>query len=286
MNLDGRRESTNVDDRRGMGRGAKAGVGLGGTIVIALIVMLLGGDPSSVLEGVSSIQGTEQTEGHVGFSAEEQELASFTKKVLAGTEDVWTAIFAKYGYEYDPPKMVLYSGSTTSGCGAANSSVGPFYCSADQSVYIDLSFFTSMKRQIGADGDLAYAYVIAHEVGHHVQYLLGTLGQAHQKMNRDSKTEANAISVRLELQADYYAGVWAMNDDKKYKSLEKGDIENALNCASKIGDDYLQKKAQGYVVTESFTHGTAKQRYTWLKRGLEYGDLEHGDTFSVAASKL
>ena len=242
MNLDGRRESTNVDDRRGMGRGAKAGVGLGGTIVIALIVMLLGGDPSSVLEGVSSIQGTEQTEGHVGFSAEEQELASFTKKVLAGTEDVWTAIFAKYGYEYDPPKMVLYSGSTTSGCGAANSSVGPFYCSADQSVYIDLSFF--------------------------------------------SKTEANAISVRLELQADYYAGVWAMNDDKKYKSLEKGDIENALNCASKIGDDYLQKKAQGYVVTESFTHGTAKQRYTWLKRGLEYGDLEHGDTFSVAASKL
>lgn len=229
MNLDGRRESTNVDDRRGMGRGAKAGVGLGGTIVIALIVMLLGGDPSSVLEGVSSIQGTEQTEGHVGFSAEEQELASFTKKVLAGTEDAWTAIFAKYGYEYDPPKMVLYSGSTTSGCGAANSSVGPFYCSADQSVYIDLSFFTSMKRQIGADGDLAYAYVIAHEVGHHVQYLLGTLGQAHQKMNRVSKTEANAISVRLELQADYYAGVWAMNDDKKYKSLEKGDIENALN---------------------------------------------------------
>ena len=143
-----------------------------------------------------------------------------------------------------------------------------------------------MKRQIGADGDLAYAYVIAHEVGHHVQYLLGTLGQAHQKMNRVSKTEANAISVRLELQADYYAGVWAMNDDKKYKSLEKGDIENALNCASKIGDDYLQKKAQGYVVTESFTHGTAKQRYTWLKRGLEYGDLEHGETFSVAASKL
>lgn len=288
MNLDGRRESTNVDDRRGMGRGTKAGVGLGGgAIVVALIVMLLGGDPSQVLGSLSSMtEQTEQSTGEVTFTEEEQELASFAKKVLAGTEDVWTAIFAKYGYEYDPPKMVLYTGSTTSGCGAASSSVGPFYCSGDQSVYLDLSFFTSMKQQLGADGDLAYAYVIAHEVGHHVQYLLGTLGQAHQKMNQVSETEANAISVRLELQADYYAGVWAMNDDKKYNSLEKGDIENALNCASKIGDDYLQKKSQGYVVTESFTHGTAKQRYNWLKRGLEYGDLEHGDTFSIAASKL
>jgi Predicted metalloprotease len=286
MNLEGRRESTNVDDRRGMGGGMKAGMGLGGgAIVIALIVMLLGGDPTAVLQQAGAGQSTEQTE-NVEFSAEEQELASFAKKILAGTEDVWTAQFAKYGYEYQAPRMVLYSGVTSSGCGTANSSVGPFYCSADQTVYLDLSFFMSMKQSIGADGDLAYAYVIAHEVGHHVQYLLGTLGKAHQQMNQVSKTKANEISVRLELQADYYAGVWANNDDKKYDSIDDRDIANALDCASKIGDDYLQKKAQGYVVSDSFTHGTAKQRHNWLKRGMTYGDIEHGDSFSPAYSAL
>lgn len=285
MNLEGRRESTNVEDRRGMSGGAMAGIGLGGgAIILALIVMLLGGDPSAVLQQAGTATQTEQT--NVEFTQEEQELASFAKKILAGTEDVWTAQFAKYGYEYQPPKMVLYTGATSSGCGAASSSVGPFYCSADQTVYLDLSFFTTMKQSLGADGDLAYAYVIAHEVGHHVQYLLGTLNKAHQIMQQSSKTVANQYSVRLELQADYYAGVWANNDNARYRSLEKGDIEKALDCAAKIGDDYLQKKSQGYVVSESFTHGTAQQRYNWLKRGMTYGDIEHGDSFSPNYNSL
>ena len=285
MNLEGRRESTNVEDRRGMSGGAMAGIGLGGgAIILALIVMLLGGDPTAVLQQAGTTTQTEQT--NVEFTQEEQELASFAKKILAGTEDVWTAQFAKYGYEYQPPKMVLYTGATSSGCGAASSSVGPFYCSADQTVYLDLSFFTTMKQSLGADGDLAYAYVIAHEVGHHVQYLLGTLNKAHQIMQQSSKTVANQYSVRLELQADYFAGVWANNDNARYRSLEKGDIEKALDCAAKIGDDYLQKKSQGYVVSESFTHGTAQQRYNWLKRGMTYGDIEHGDSFSPNYNSL
>ena len=285
MRLEGRRESTNVEDRRGMSGGAIAGGLGGGAIIIALIVMLLGGDPTSVLQQAGSVQQTEQT-GEVTFSEEEQELASFAKKILAGTEDIWTAQFAKYGYQYQAPKMVLYTGTTSSGCGTANSQVGPFYCSADQTVYLDLSFLSTMRQQIGADGDLAYAYVIAHEVGHHVEYLLGTLSKAHQKMNQSSKAVANQWSVRLELLADYYAGVWANNDNARFRSIEPGDIERALDCASKIGDDYLQKKAQGYVVTESFTHGTAQQRYNWLKKGLTYGDLEHGNTFEIDYNKL
>ncbi len=285
MRLEGRRESTNVEDRRGMSGGAIAGGLGGGAIIIALIVMLLGGDPSAVLQQAGTMQTTEQT-GDVTFSEEEQELASFAKKILAGTEDIWTAQFAKYGYQYQAPKMVLYTGTTSSGCGTANSQVGPFYCSADQTVYLDLSFLSTMRQQIGADGDLAYAYVIAHEVGHHVEYLLGTLGKAHQKMNQSSKAVANQWSVRLELLADYYAGVWANNDNARFRSIEPGDIERALDCASKIGDDYLQKKAQGYVVSESFTHGTAQQRYNWLKKGMTYGDLEHGNTFEIDYNKL
>lgn len=284
MRLEGRRESTNVEDRRGMSGGAIAGGIGGGALIIALIVMLLGGDPTAVLQNAGTQTIPQNSE--VTFSPEEQELASFAKKILAGTEDVWTAQFAKYGYQYQPPKMVLYTGVTSSGCGTANSQVGPFYCSADQTVYIDLSFFTNMKQQIGADGDLAYAYVIAHEVGHHVQYLLGTLDKAHQIMNRSSKTVANQYSVRLELQADYFAGVWANNDNARYRSLEAGDIEKALNCAAKIGDDYLQKKSQGYVVSDSFTHGTAQQRYNWLKKGMTYGDIEHGDSFSPDYNRL
>ncbi|MBO5634256.1 MAG: neutral zinc metallopeptidase [Bacteroidales bacterium] len=285
MRLEGRRESTNVEDRRGMSGGAIAGGLGGGAIIIALIVMLLGGDPTSVLQQAGSMQPTEQTT-EVTFSEEEQELASFAKKILAGTEDIWTAQFAKYGYQYQAPKMVLYTGTTSSGCGTANSQVGPFYCSADQTVYLDLSFLSTMRQQIGADGDLAYAYVIAHEVGHHVEYLLGTLGKAHQKMSQSSKAVANQWSVRLELLADYYAGVWANNDNARFRSIEPGDIERALDCASKIGDDYLQKKSQGYVVSESFTHGTAQQRYNWLKKGMTYGDLEHGNTFEIDYNRL
>ena len=285
MRLEGRRESTNVEDRRG--RTAKtAGLGIGGLIIVGIIALFMGGDPSSVLRQMASsnMQTTENTE-YVP-TAEEQELAKFASQILAGTEDVWTAEFKKMGRTYTPPKLVLFKGSVQSGCGGATSSTGPFYCSADQSVYLDLEFFSSMKQQLGADGDFAYAYVIAHEVGHHVQNLLGTLGEAHQLMSRVSEKESNQISVRLELQADYYAGVWAYHDNEMFGSLEDGDIEEGLNVASKIGDDYLQKKARGYSVPDSFNHGTSAQRSRWLKKGLMTGSVKGGDTFSPAYANL
>ena len=285
MRLEGRRESKNVDDRRG--RTAKtAGLGIGGLIIAGIIALFMGGDPSSVLlqMAISNMQTTENTE-YVP-TAEEQELAKFASQILAGTEDVWTAEFKKMGRTYTPPKLVLFKGSVQSGCGGATSSTGPFYCSADQSVYLDLEFFSSMKQQLGADGDFAYAYVIAHEVGHHVQNLLGTLGEAHQLMSRVSEKESNQISVRLELQADYYAGVWAYHDNEMFGSLEDGDIEEGLNVASKIGDDYLQKKARGYSVPDSFNHGTSAQRSRWLKKGLMTGSVKGGDTFSPAYANL
>ena len=287
MKLDGRRESTNVDDRRGGSTIATAGgIGLGGIIIIGLITLLMGGDPTQVLEQMGSGTGMTQVDPNWQPSAEEEELATFAKQILAGTEDVWTRIFQQNGRTYEPPKLVLFSNAVQSGCGGATSSSGPFYCSADRCVYIDLSFFTSMKRTIGADGDFAYAYVIAHEVGHHVQNLLGTLGQAHNQMARASKTQSNQISVRLELQADFYAGIWGYYDNKMFGSLEDGDIEEALNAASKIGDDYLQKKSQGYTIPESFNHGTSAQRNKWLKKGLTTGNLSLGDTFSPAYRDL
>ena len=289
MKLDGRRESTNVDDRRGLSGGTKAGLGLGGILIVGLLTLLMGGDLGDVFQTVEQngglSAGGQQTE-QVAFSQEEQELATFAKRILASTEDVWTAQFARYGLEYQAPTMVLYTNATTSGCGSANASVGPFYCSADQSVYIDLSFFSSMKRQLGAGGDFAYAYVIAHEVGHHVQYLLGTLGKAHQQMSRVSKAEANKISVRLELQADFYAGVWGHDENNRYRSLDDGDIMEAIHCAEVIGDNYLQKKATGTVQPDSFTHGTSEQRMRWLKKGLDTGDMRQGDTFSLSDNRL
>lgn len=287
MNLEGRRESTNVDDRRGKKVAAGVGLGLGGTIIVGLIALMMGRNPVEVLQTVSKMNGgATTTETNYQPTAEEQELATFAKKILAGTEDVWTAEFKKLGKEYIPPKLVLFNGAVQSGCGNATSSTGPFYCSADQTVYLDLSFFSSMKKQLGADGDFAYAYVIAHEVGHHVQYLLGTLQQAHNLMSRVSQTESNQISVRLELQADFYAGIWAYHDNEMFNSIEDGDIEEGLNVASKIGDDYLQKKAQGYTVPESFNHGTSAQRAKWLKKGLTTGNIKDGDTFSPAYSQL
>ena len=289
MRLDGRRESTNVDDRRGLSGGTKAGLGLGGILIVGLLTLLMGGDLGDVFQAVQQngglSAGGQQTE-QVAFSQEEQELAIFAKRILASTEDVWTAQFARYGLEYQAPTMVLYTNATTSGCGSANASVGPFYCSADQSVYIDLSFFSSMKRQLGAGGDFAYAYVIAHEVGHHVQYLLGTLGKAHQQMSRVSKAEANKISVRLELQADFYAGVWGHDENNRYRSLDDGDIMEAIRCAEVIGDNYLQKKNTGTVQPDSFTHGTSEQRMRWLKKGLDTGDMRQGDTFSLSDNRL
>ena len=288
MRLDGRRESTNVDDRRGGTIATAGGIGLGGLLIIGIITLLMGGDPSDVLENVQQMggAGTTQVDPNWKPSAEEEELATFAKQILAGTEDVWTRIFEQNGRTYVPPKLVLFTGAVQSGCGGATSSSGPFYCSADRCVYLDLSFFTSMKRQIGADGDFAYAYVIAHEVGHHVQNLLGTLNQAHSQMARVSKAQSNQISVRLELQADFYAGIWGYYDNKLYGSLEAGDVEEALNAASKIGDDYLQKQSMGYTVPESFNHGTSAQRNRWLKKGLTTGNISLGDTFSPKYSEL
>jgi hypothetical protein len=292
MKLDGRRESTNVDDRRGMSAAKMGGVGIGGIIVVALITLLSGGSLGDVFNSVISnpelLNGnvTEQAEGGREFTAEEQELAKFSKQILAGTEDVWTEEFKKLGRTYEAPKMVLYTGSVQTACGNGQSSMGPFYCSADQCLYIDLSFFTSMKQQLGADGDFAYAYVIAHEVGHHVEYLLGSLGKAHEQMSRMNQTDANKVSVRLELLADFYAGVWAYHDNKMFGSLEDGDLEEAIRCAQVIGDNYLQEKARGYSQPETFTHGTSKQRMKWLKLGLSTGDIRRGNTFECSDAEL
>ena len=289
MQLEGRRESTNVEDRRGKKTVATAGgVGVGG-IIIALIIMFMGGDPSQVMEQMGNTQTqTEYVDDGKDYSQVDVELMTFCKRILAGTEDVWDREFKKMGRTYEPPKMVIFSDAVSSGCGNATSASGPFYCSADETVYLDLEFFKSMKSQIGADGDFAYAYVIAHEVGHHVQNQLGTLGQAHQQMARygQNTKQSNEISVRLELQADFYAGVWAYNDNKMFGSLEDGDIEEALNAAAKIGDDYLQKQAYGRTMPETFNHGTSAQRSRWLKKGLTTGDISQGDTFSPAYSSL
>ncbi|MBP3757280.1 MAG: neutral zinc metallopeptidase [Prevotella sp.] len=291
MRLDGRRESNNVEDRRGMSTGAKAGIGgIGGIIMIALFTLLSGGNLGDVIGNVvqqgalGSVQ-EEQVEGQRQFTAEEEELAKFSRQILAATEDVWTEVFRKMGRTYTPPTLVLFTSQVNSACGTASAAVGPFYCSGDQKLYIDLSFFTTMRQQLGAGGDFSYAYVIAHEVGHHVENLLGILGKAHQQMNQTNKVNANKISVRLELLADYYAGVWAHYDDQKYNSLEDGDVEEAVDCAQKIGDNYLQKKSQGYVQPESFTHGTSAQRMRWLSLGIEKGDMSI-TTFNVSEANL
>ena len=286
MRLDGRRESSNVEDRRGSTVAKAGGLGLGGIIIVGIITLLMGGNAGDVINNVQQMGGGSVVQQDYTPSAEEEELAVFAKQILAGTEDVWTKIFEQNGMTYTPPKLVLFSGAVQSGCGGATSSSGPFYCSGDHCVYLDLSFFTSMKQQLGADGDFAYAYVIAHEVGHHVQYLLGTLQQAHNQMSRVSEKESNQISVRLELQADFYAGIWAYYDNKMFRSLEEGDIDEGLAVAAKIGDDYLQKKARGYTVPDSFNHGTSAQRSKWLKKGITTGNIDLGDTFSPAYSQL
>lgn len=300
MRLDGRRMSDNVNDRRGE-RMNMAGGGMG---LLRLLAVLPGGIKTKlitvgvVIALIVATQGTSGLSGMLGLSSpqaqqteytgtkEEQELYKFSAQILAGTEDVWTELFRQMGKRYIPPKMVIYKDAVQSGCGSATSSTGPFYCSADQTVYIDLSFFMNMKRQIGADGDFAYAYVIAHEVGHHVQYLLGDLDRMHEKMSMVSEKESNQLSVRLELQADFYAGIWAYHDNRIFGSLEDGDIDEGLEAARKIGDDYLQKKARGYTVPDSFNHGTSAQRSRWLKLGAHTGDISRGNTFSMAYSEL
>ncbi|MBR6842157.1 MAG: neutral zinc metallopeptidase [Prevotella sp.] len=284
MRLDGRRESSNVEDRRGMSGGAKAGIGgIGAIIIAALFAWMSGGDPlqAGLQAAQEQMSAPTETVGEENFTEEEQALASDCKKILASTEDVWSKVFEELGGTYTPPTLVLFTNQVNSACGAATAAVGPFYCSGDQKLYIDLSFFTQMKRQLGVEGNtFAYAYVIAHEIGHHVENLTGSLGKAHQAMNQTDKVQANQISVRLELLADYYAGVWAHYEDAMNHSMEYGDLEKGLELAKAIGDDWLQKKAQGRATPESFTHGTSEQRKRWLKRGFETGDMSTS-TFSI-----
>lgn len=286
MKWKNRRTSSNVEDRRGMGRSSSGGMGgIGGKgmmggglgIIIFLIIAFLGGDIGSMLNPGVVNPGTQVP---YESTAEDDELAQFVSVVLADTEDVWTQIFRENNRTYKEPELVLFNDRVESACGVAGSSTGPFYCPADQKIYIDLSFYKELGQRFGAPGDFAMAYVVAHEVGHHVQTLLGISQQVQDLRGQLSEAEYNTYLVRLELQADYLAGVFANYvHGKGY--LEEGDLEEAINAANAIGDDRLQKQAQGYVVPDSFTHGTSEQRMRWFKRGFEYGDLQHGDTFNT-----
>lgn len=284
MDLSGRRRSTNVDDRRGMSKGKVAGgAGIVGVIIALAISFLTGnGDNVDIADVINQVGGMNITQQNSeAYSAEEDSLAEFASQVLASTEDIWAEIFRKQvGREYNAPKMVLYTGSVQTSCGNGQASMGPFYCSGDQCVYLDLSFFSTMKQEIGASGDFANAYVVAHEVAHHVQDELGILGKAHAQMAQVSKEEANKISVRIELQADFLAGVWGYYEKKTFNSLDESDMKEAIDCAHQIGDNYLQQQARGYVSPEAFTHGTSEQRMRWLKLGLTTGDLSLMDTFN------
>lgn len=284
MRWRGRRQSTNVEDRRGQ-RGGRRGVAMGGglgMIIIVIVIALLGGDPMSFLQQIDTGASVSQSGGQqVELSAEQQELAAFTSVVLADTEDVWNDLFRRMGKRYEEPKLVLFTGAVQSACGYASAASGPFYCPADRKVYIDLVFYEELKRKFGAPGDFAQAYVVAHEVGHHVQNLLGTSRQVQSMRGRISKEDYNKLSVRLELQADYFAGVWAHHAHRTKQILEQGDIEEAMNAANAIGDDTLQKRSRGHVVPDSFTHGTSEQRQRWFLKGLKSGDPAGGDTFNT-----
>ncbi len=279
-----RRASRNIEDRRSQRttrrRGATGGIGV---IAIALAAMYFGVDPQLVMSllGGGSGQTTTQTNPNYQPSAAEQQLAQFTSVVLADTEDVWNKVFQQMGKRYQEPKLVLFTDTVRSGCGNAQAAMGPFYCPGDQKVYIDLGFYQQLKRRHNAPGDFAQAYVIAHEVGHHVQNLLGTSGQVHQAQQRMSKEKGNHLSVMLELQADCFAGVWAYHTQRAKQVLEQGDIEEALTAASAIGDDRLQKQARGYATPESFTHGTSQQRVRWFKTGFSQGTIESCNTFDA-----
>lgn len=284
MRLDDERESSNVEDRRGSGGGFPiGGKGIGiGTIVIALVAMYFGVDPSVVLNLSQGLQQNAPIKAQP-IPADDP-MAKFVAKVLASTEDTWGKIFAESGHQYPAPKLVLFSGQTPTACGSGQAASGPFYCPGDQKVYIDLSFYQEMKTRFHAPGDFAQAYVIAHEVGHHIQNLMGTSDKVQQaRQNAHSEAQANQYSVRLELQADCYAGVWAMRADGANRILEQGDVEEAMTAAAAIGDDALQKQAQGYAIPDSFTHGTSRQRTHWFNQGLSTGDVKQCNTFSVAS---
>jgi predicted metalloprotease len=273
----GRRESSNVEDRRGISGGGIAVGGGIGTIIIGILYFLLGGDPSGLPNQIGPQQYA-QSEMRPR-TPEEEKLASFSKVVLADTEDVWGEIFKENGREYSNPKLVLFADQTPSGCGFSSSATGPFYCPSDEKIYIDLSFFDDLRTRFKAPGEFAMAYVIAHEVGHHIQKLSGTFDKVEQQRQNLSESGYNKLSVKMELQADFYAGVWANRDQKMKNILEKGDIESALNAANAIGDDRLQKQSKGYVVPDAFTHGTSQQRMYWFKKGFETGDIKQGNTF-------
>ena len=280
---DGRR-SDNVEDRRGMRVGGKGlAVGGLGTVALVLIAMFLGVDPGVVLNQVAGQPAAEEQQADpASRSPEENRLAEFSSVVLADTEDVWNQVFRESGSQYQLPKMVLFSGAVNSACGFAQAAMGPFYCPNDQKLYLDLSFFNDLHTRHDAPGDFAQAYVIAHEVGHHVQNLMGVLEQTHAAKARASEEEANAIQVRVELQADCLAGVWASRAHQNRQILESGDIEEALGAAAGVGDDRLQKQSRGYVVPESFTHGSSEQRMRWFMAGAKSGDPNQCNTFKAA----
>ena len=274
MKWQGRTGSRNVLDRRTTGGKAAIG-GIG--IVVLIAYTLLTGDPSMLIGNLLGGSGSSNT---APLTAEEQALGDFASVVLKDTEDVWTKVFQEYNMTYQPAKMILYRDATDSGCGYANAQVGPFYCSLDQSVYIDLSFFATMRTKLGASGDFAMAYVIAHEIGHHVQHLTGVLQDVQEAKQGLSQTQQNELNVRLELQADYLAGVWA-NHVQGMGYLEDGDIEEAMNAAAAVGDDRIQEQATGRVTPDNFTHGTSEQRQRWFRKGFLRGDLEEWDTFNI-----
>lgn len=268
----GGRESDNVEDRRGSGGGGLLVGGGIGSVVIAVIVMLLGGDPSQILQSSSSQEPVNQQADDAA--------AAFTRKTLASTEDVWTKLLADQGTQYTDPTLVMFRNMTQSGCGTASQSSGPFYCPADQKLYIDLSFYDELRERFNAPGDFAMAYVIAHEVGHHIQKQLGIMDKVDELRSRLSEKEYNKVSVRLELQADFFAGVWANHAQGQSISIDKNDVESALTAANAIGDDRIQKETQGTVVPDAFTHGTSAQRVYWFSKGLKTGDIKQGDTFN------
>ncbi|NLG18691.1 MAG: hypothetical protein GX556_15275 [Fibrobacter sp.] len=278
------RRSENVEDRRRMtaGKGI-AGIGGGGIVVLLLLGWVLQGDPLSLLNLAGGSAVTTGTAVEQSAIPENDTVADFVSAILGETEDVWTGLFAKSGTTYRKPKLVLFSGSTQSACGYAQSATGPFYCPGDERVYLDMSFFDELSSRFGASGDFAQAYVIAHEIGHHVQHLLGITDQVHGLHQKVSKEEYNRLSVKLELQADFLAGVWAHHAEKSKQILEAGDVEEALNAASSIGDDRIQKQTQGYVVPDAFTHGTSEQRVRWFRKGLQTGDPDQGNTFTATS---
>ena len=280
MRWRGERRSDNVEDRRGVRPAGLAIGGLGG-IALIVIALLMGADPMQLLQQVGTTSMSSDQGGQAATNPEEDKLAEFVSVVLATTEDVWVDQFQREGMAYQVPKLVLFTSQVQSACGMAGSATGPFYCPADQKVYIDLQFYQDLQNRFGAPGDFAQAYVIAHEIGHHVQNQLGILEKVHEAQQRVSKEQANQLSVRLELQADFLAGVWAHHTQKMRGMLESGDLEEAINAAAAIGDDRLQQAGQGYVVPDSFTHGTSEQRARWFRLGYETGDMNRGDTFNT-----